>query len=72
MNLPAPFYSDASCTIYNADCREILPSLGRFDLLLTDPPYGMNVDTDNSRLVVDLKAIWQSEGMELVLVPERL
>jgi DNA modification methylase len=22
-------------------CREILPQLGRFDLLLTDPPYGI-------------------------------
>ena len=42
MSLPAPFYQDASCTIYNADCREILPLLPRFDLLLTDPPYGIN------------------------------
>jgi site-specific DNA-methyltransferase (adenine-specific)/modification methylase len=28
-------------TIYHGDCREILPSLGRFDLLMTDPPYGL-------------------------------
>ncbi len=28
-------------TIYHGDCREVLPSLGRFDLLLTDPPYGL-------------------------------
>ena len=41
MSLPAPFYQDASCTIYNGDCREILPLLPRFDLLLTDPPYGI-------------------------------
>jgi DNA modification methylase len=41
MNLPAPFYQDDSCTIYNADCRNILPLLPRFDLLLTDPPYGI-------------------------------
>ena len=39
MSLPAPYYSDESCTIYNADCAELLPELGRFDLLLTDPPY---------------------------------
>jgi DNA modification methylase len=44
VSLPTPFYSDASCTIYNADCREILPLLPRFDLLLTDPPYGINAD----------------------------
>lgn len=36
-----PYYRDDSVTIYNADCRKILPWLGRFDLLLTDPPYGL-------------------------------
>ena len=36
---PAPYYADESCTIYCGDCREILPTLGRFDLMLTDPPY---------------------------------
>jgi len=36
-----PFYQDASCTIYHGDCREILPSLEKVDLLLTDPPYGI-------------------------------
>ena len=34
-----PYYQDDACTIYHGDCREILPTLGRFDLLLTDPPY---------------------------------
>ncbi len=36
-----PFYQDESCTIYNGDSREILAALPRFDLLLTDPPYGI-------------------------------
>ena len=27
--------------IYHGDCREIVPQLGKFDLLLTDPPYGI-------------------------------
>lgn len=44
VSLPAPYYSDEYCTIYNADCAELLPQLGRFDLLLTDPPYGINAD----------------------------
>jgi site-specific DNA-methyltransferase (adenine-specific) len=35
-----PYYQDDSCTIFLGDCREIVPTLGRFDLLLTDPPYG--------------------------------
>jgi DNA modification methylase len=44
-----PYYDRDGITIYNADCRKVLPFLERFDLLLTDPPYGMNLDTDNSR-----------------------
>jgi len=50
VSLPAPFYQDDSCTIYNADCREILPLLPRFDLLLTDPPYGISAD-DQKRIM---------------------
>ena len=37
-----PYYEHAGITIYHGDCRDMLPSLGRFDLLLTDPPYGIN------------------------------
>lgn len=38
-----PYYQDSAVTIYHGDCREIVPLLGRFDLLLTDPPYGISV-----------------------------
>jgi len=38
-----PYYQDEAVTIYNADCRQVLPFLGKFDLLLTDPPYGIGV-----------------------------
>jgi site-specific DNA-methyltransferase (adenine-specific) len=34
-----PYYEENGIVIYNADCREILPSLPKVDLLLTDPPY---------------------------------
>ena len=37
----APYYADDAVTIYNADCRQVLPFLPKFDLLLTDPPYGI-------------------------------
>jgi len=44
MTLPKPYYHDerAGMTIYHGDCREIIPQLNqRFDLVLTDPPYGI-------------------------------
>jgi DNA modification methylase len=36
-----PYYEDSAVTIYHGDCLDILPQLGRLDLLLTDPPYGV-------------------------------
>ena len=39
-----PYYEHAGITIYHGDCREILPSLPKCDLLLTDPPYGILAD----------------------------
>lgn len=44
MSLPKPYFQDSAVTIYHGDCRQVLPFLGRFDLLLTDPPYGINKD----------------------------
>ncbi len=34
-----PYYKDEAVTIFHGDCREIVPTLGQFNLLLTDPPY---------------------------------
>ncbi len=36
-----PYYTDDYCTIYHGDCREVLPLLECVDLVLTDPPYGI-------------------------------
>ena len=38
-----PYYEHNGITIYHGDCREILPTLGPVDLVLTDPPYGINL-----------------------------
>lgn len=43
-----PYYKDEAVVIYNADCKKVLPFLPKFDLLLTDPPYG--IGRDGSRL----------------------
>ena len=36
-----PYYEEPGITIYHGDCRDILPSLPKVDLVLTDPPYGI-------------------------------
>lgn len=38
-----PYYADDFVTIYHGDCREVLQGITvEPDLLLSDPPYGMN------------------------------
>lgn len=44
-----PYYDHAGIQIFHGDCREILPTLPKVDLVLTDPPYGVNQNTNNSR-----------------------
>lgn len=44
-----PYYDHDGITIYHADCREVLPNLPKVDLVLTDPPYGINLNTDGRR-----------------------
>ena len=38
-----PYYEYDGITIYNADCRKVLPWIEPVDLLLTDPPYGVGI-----------------------------
>ena len=39
-----PYHVEDAAVIYCGDCREILPDLPKVDLVLTDPPYGLNYD----------------------------
>ena len=43
-----PYYEQDGITIYHGDCRDILPRLdtGSIDLVLTDPPYGIDYATN--------------------------
>ena len=34
-----PYYADDSVTLYHGDCREVLSTLTRVDVVITDPPY---------------------------------
>lgn len=38
---PSPYFESENVTLYHGDCREILPTLGKVDLLISDPPYGI-------------------------------
>lgn len=39
------YYDDGKgIQIYHGDCREVMPTLPKVDLVLTDPPYGVGLD----------------------------
>lgn len=67
MKIPfTPYYQDDSVTIYNADCRQVLPFLPKFDLLLTDPPYGLGSKlhdggTWSTNPIYDQMLVWDTE-----------
>ena len=44
-----PYYQDEWVTIYHGDCREILPTLEKVDLVLTDPDYNAKNIGPNER-----------------------
>ena len=43
------YYADDYVCIAHGDCREILPSLPKVDLVLTDPPYGIGINHNIGR-----------------------
>jgi len=47
------YYSDDAVAIAHGDCRDILPTLPKVDLVLTDPPYGIRHSSNHG-------ASWQS------------
>ena len=46
-----PYYDLDGITIYHARCEDVLPSIdpATVDLLLTDTPYGIDLDTDYTK-----------------------
>lgn len=53
-------------TLYLGDCREILPTLGRVDAVVTDPPYGVRtayLSHDDSTIDEVLPRVQQALGV---------
>ena len=38
-----------SATLYLADCKDVLPTLGRVDAVITDPPYGIGASAGTGK-----------------------
>ncbi|UAW08544.1 DNA methyltransferase [Mycobacterium phage Leozinho] len=51
-----PYYQDDQVTLYHGDCREVIRELApqSVNLVMTDPPYGMNYDSGWSGASVHL------------------
>lgn len=61
-----PYYEENGITIYNADCRDVLPQLPESpDLLVTDPPYGLSFATNRGFASWDKTQIANDGSTEL-------
>lgn len=49
-----PYYDQDGITIYHGDCRDVLPLLPPCDLVLTDPPYGVDYAAWDASVPYDL------------------
>ncbi len=69
-----PYYSEAGITIYHGDCREILPQLGRFDAILTDPPYGIGASAGIGKYgrlrAAGAHPEWDTKAVDLSHLPD--
>jgi DNA modification methylase len=63
VTLRHPYYSQDGVSIYHGDCRDVLPLVSGIDLVLTDPPYGVNFrgehwDGDVPKIATELPAMF--------------
>jgi site-specific DNA-methyltransferase (adenine-specific) len=50
---PDPYYTDAWVTIYHGDAETILPTITPCDLLIADPPYGNDFQSNRRQQPLD-------------------
>ena len=63
-----PYYEDKLVQIFLGDCRDIMPTLETVDLILTDPPYGINYSTQEQgyRNAIQFDKITGDKNLESV------
>jgi site-specific DNA-methyltransferase (adenine-specific)/modification methylase len=52
-------------TLYLGDCLEILPTLGKVDCVITDPPYGINADKRGAHSSIRDNPEWAAGGWDV-------
>lgn len=50
-----------NATLYLGDCRDILPSIGKVDAVVTDPPYGIGYTGNGGKGWSNYNAEWDNE-----------
>ena len=53
-----------NATLYLGDCRDILPTLGKVDAVVTDPPYGIGADKKNAHSSIRDNPEWADMGWD--------
>ncbi len=53
------------CRLILGDCREVLPTLGKVDAVVTDPPYGIGMDGGKIGLAKYEKRDWDREPADV-------
>lgn len=59
-----------NATLYLGDCREVVPTLGSFDAVVTDPPYGIGFAAQPTKW--QRRAGKQAEDWDDAIAPELL
>lgn len=60
-----------NATLYLGDCKDILPSIGKVDAVVTDPPYGIGIASNPIRQA-HKKRDWDAEPPSNRLIEELL